>query len=77
MAAFSLDRAPYRNEVELLNEFGQRKGSTSLRVAFACLLAQKPWIVPIPGTTQAEIGKMIRLHPWKSMREINHWIANV
>jgi hypothetical protein len=35
--------------VELLNEFGQRKGSTSSRAAFACLLAQRPWIVPIPA----------------------------
>jgi len=40
--------------VELLNEFGQRKGATSSQVAFAWLLAQKPWIVPIPGTTKLE-----------------------
>jgi aryl-alcohol dehydrogenase-like predicted oxidoreductase len=36
------------------NEFGQRKGATSSQVAFAWLLAQKPWIVPIPGTTKLE-----------------------
>ncbi|HEY4783564.1 MAG TPA: aldo/keto reductase [Chthoniobacterales bacterium] len=40
--------------VDLLNEFGQRKGATSSQVAFAWLLAQKPWIVPIPGTTKLE-----------------------
>jgi len=40
--------------VDLLNAFGQRKGATSAQVAFAWLLAQKPWIVPIPGTTKLE-----------------------
>src|SRR5271165_3169547 len=40
--------------VDLLNEFGQRKGATSSQIAFAWLLAQKPWIVPIPGTTKLE-----------------------
>ena len=40
--------------VDLLNALGQRKGATSAQVAFAWLLAQKPWIVPIPGTTKLE-----------------------
>jgi aryl-alcohol dehydrogenase-like predicted oxidoreductase len=40
--------------VDLLNAFGQRKGATPAQVAFAWLLAQKPWIVPIPGTTKLE-----------------------
>ena len=40
--------------VDLLNEFGQRKGATLTQVALAWLLAQKPWIVPIPGTTKPE-----------------------
>jgi aryl-alcohol dehydrogenase-like predicted oxidoreductase len=40
--------------VNLLSEFGHRKGATSSQVAFAWLLAQKPWIVPIPGTTKLE-----------------------
>ena len=31
-----------------------RKGATSSQVAVAGLLAQKPWIVPIPGTTKLE-----------------------
>lgn len=30
----------------------ERKGATSAQVALAWLLAQKPWIVPIPGTTK-------------------------
>jgi aryl-alcohol dehydrogenase-like predicted oxidoreductase len=40
--------------VGLLNEIGQRKGATSSQVAFTWVLAQKPWIVPIPGTTKLE-----------------------
>ncbi len=38
--------------VDLLEEFGRRKGATSSQVALAWALAQKPWIVPIPGTTK-------------------------
>jgi aryl-alcohol dehydrogenase-like predicted oxidoreductase len=38
--------------VDLLNEFGQRKGATTSQIALAWVLAQKPWIVPIPGTTK-------------------------
>ena len=38
--------------VDLLNEIGQRKNATPAQIALAWLLAQKPWIVPIPGTTK-------------------------
>jgi aryl-alcohol dehydrogenase-like predicted oxidoreductase len=38
--------------VELLGEIAGRKGATPAQVALAWLLAQKPWIVPIPGTTK-------------------------
>ncbi|MBB3646163.1 aryl-alcohol dehydrogenase-like predicted oxidoreductase [Rhizobium sp. BK619] len=38
--------------VELLAEIAARKQATSAQVALAWLLAQKPWIVPIPGTTK-------------------------
>jgi aryl-alcohol dehydrogenase-like predicted oxidoreductase len=38
--------------VDLLNQFGQRKGATPSQIALAWVLAQKPWIVPIPGTTK-------------------------
>ena len=38
--------------VELLGEIGQRKKATPAQIALAWLLAQKPWIVPIPGTTK-------------------------
>jgi len=36
--------------VDLLGEIGKRKGATPAQIALAWLLAQKPWIVPIPGT---------------------------
>lgn len=38
--------------VDLLNNVAQRKQATPAQVALAWLLAQKPWIVPIPGTTK-------------------------
>jgi len=38
--------------VELLTRLAQRKKATPAQVALAWLLAQKPWIVPIPGTTK-------------------------
>ena len=38
--------------VELLTEIAERKNATPAQVALAWLLAQKPWIVPIPGTTK-------------------------
>jgi aryl-alcohol dehydrogenase-like predicted oxidoreductase len=38
--------------VDLLAEIGRRKKATPAQVALAWLLAQKPWIVPIPGTTK-------------------------
>jgi aryl-alcohol dehydrogenase-like predicted oxidoreductase len=38
--------------VEWLKAFAQRRHATPAQVALAWLLAQKPWIVPIPGTTK-------------------------
>nr|WP_315156422.1 aldo/keto reductase [uncultured Flavobacterium sp.] len=38
--------------IDILTEFGNQRGYTSAQVALAWLLAQKPWIVPIPGTTK-------------------------
>jgi aryl-alcohol dehydrogenase-like predicted oxidoreductase len=37
--------------VELIGAVAERKGATPAEIALAWLLAQKPWIVPIPGTT--------------------------
>ena len=38
--------------VDLLRTIGERKRATPAQIALAWLLAQKPWIVPIPGTTK-------------------------
>ena len=38
--------------VDLLGQVAKRKGATAAQIALAWLLAQKPWIVPIPGTTK-------------------------
>ena len=38
--------------VKLVKTWAERKNTTPARIALAWLLAQKPWIVPIPGTTQ-------------------------
>jgi len=38
--------------IDVLTEFGNHRGYTVAQVALAYLLAQKPWIVPIPGTTK-------------------------
>jgi aryl-alcohol dehydrogenase-like predicted oxidoreductase len=38
--------------VDLVRDVATRKGATPAQIAIAWLLAQKPWIVPIPGTTK-------------------------
>jgi len=38
--------------VDLLNQIARRKSATPAQIALAWLLAEKPWIVPIPGTTK-------------------------
>jgi len=38
--------------VDLIGRFAQQKKATPAQIALAWLLAQKPWIVPIPGTTK-------------------------
>ena len=38
--------------IDLLASIGERKRATPAQIALAWLLARKPWIVPIPGTTK-------------------------
>ena len=45
-------RAANQAVVDLLRKIADQKGGTPAQVALAWLLAQKPWIVPIPGTTK-------------------------
>ena len=45
-------RRANRPLVTLLEHVGRQKGATPAQVALAWLLAQRPWVVPIPGTTK-------------------------
>lgn len=45
-------RAANQRLVDLIGEIAVRKSATPAQIALAWLLAQKPWIVPIPGTTK-------------------------
>lgn len=50
---FSLEnRKANQGLVNMIDEFAQNKKATPAQIALAWLLAQKPWIVPIPGTTK-------------------------
>ncbi|TGL62080.1 aldo/keto reductase [Leptospira sarikeiensis] len=40
--------------VDLLSKLAQKKNVTPAQIALAWILAQKPWMVPIPGTTKSE-----------------------
>ena len=46
------NRKANQNVVEAVKQLAERKKVTSAQIALAWLLAQKPWIVPIPGTTK-------------------------
>jgi len=45
-------RKANRTLVDLIGSIAEQKGATPARIALAWLLARKPWIVPIPGTTK-------------------------
>ena len=45
-------RKANQSMVALLNRIAEKKNATAAQVALAWLLSQKPWIVPIPGTTK-------------------------
>lgn len=46
------NRKANQEVVDLLGRFAQQKKATPAQIALAWLLAQKPWVVPIPGTTK-------------------------
>ncbi len=48
----SENRKANQGMVDLLTQIGKQKKATPAQIALAWLLAQKPWIVPIPGTTK-------------------------
>ena len=68
--------------IDLLGSIAQRKNATPAQIALAWLLAQKPWIVPIPGTTKLDrlnenIGAVsIELTP-DDLRDINEAASKI
>ena len=50
---FSPENLPHNLAlVDLIKKWAAQKGATAAQISLAWLMAQKPWIVPIPGTTQ-------------------------
>jgi aryl-alcohol dehydrogenase-like predicted oxidoreductase len=70
------------NLIDLLGKIAGRKNTTPAQLALAWLLAQKPWIVPIPGTTklarlQENIGAVkVELTP-EDIREIDNAASQI
>ena len=67
---------------DLLAEIGRRKNATPAQIALAWLLAQKPWIVPIPGTRKLErLDENIRAASIEltsdDLREVNSAAAKI
>src|SRR5438132_623096 len=68
--------------VHLLGDIAKRKKATPAQVALAWLLAQKPWIVPIPGTTklhrlEENIGAASIELTLEDLREIEHAASKI
>jgi len=68
--------------VDLLARIGEQKGATPAQIALAWLLAQKPWIVPIPGSRKLErleenIGAVNVELTADDLREIENAISKI
>jgi aryl-alcohol dehydrogenase-like predicted oxidoreductase len=68
--------------IDLLGNIGKRKQATPAQIALAWLLAQKPWIVPIPGTTKLprldeNIGAVAVELTTDDLREINSAASSI
>ncbi len=68
--------------VELLQRVGRHKDATPGQVALAWLLAKKPWIVPIPGTTklnhlEENLGALKVQLSAEDVKEIDDGFANI
>lgn len=75
-------RKANRVVIDLLARIGEQKGATPAQIALAWLLAQKPWIVPIPGSRKLErldenIGALaVELKP-DDLQEIKSAISKI
>ena len=68
--------------VDLLGRIAREKSATNAQIALAWLLAQKPWIVPIPGTTklhrlEENVGAEAIALNANDLKEINEAVAKI
>ncbi|TMI94968.1 MAG: aldo/keto reductase [Bacteroidetes bacterium] len=75
-------RKANQSMIDLLNNIAVKKNATPAQVALAWLLAQKPWIVPIPGTTklhrlEENIGSVNIEFTGDELREIDNASAEI
>ena len=68
--------------VRLLGEIAETKHATQAQIAIAWLLAQKPWIAPIPGTTklhrlEENVGAASVELTSEDLRRIDHAVASI
>lgn len=68
--------------VELLEQIAKKKGATKAQIALAWILGQKPWIVPIPGTTKthrmienSRASEVVLIE--SDLREIEHGLSQI
>ena len=75
-------RKANRPVVDLLKMIGDHKGASPAQIALAWLLAQKPWIVPIPGTTKLSrldenIGAVVLRLTSDDLRRIDQAVSQI
>jgi len=68
--------------VSLVKQWAERKHAAPGQIALAWLMAQKPWIVPIPGTTQMShmiqnVGASSIAFSPDELKELNTSLANI
>ena len=76
------NRTANQKFVDLLGSIAKEKDATPAQIALAWLLAQKPWIVPIPGTTklhrlEENLGSISITLSLNDLRNINEAVANI
>lgn len=80
---FSPENLPHNLAlVELVKKSAERKKATPAQIALAWMMAQKPWIVPIPGTTHKEhmlqnIGAVAVRFTSAELAELNESVATI
>ena len=75
-------RIANRALIDLLDKIGEKKGATPAQLALAWLLAQKPWIVPIPGSRKLEhldenLGSIAVEFTADDLREIERALSKI